>query len=279
MAKSVYDVEDYKKYLLLMEEQWSGRGMRTDLARALGCQPAYISQVLNGDRHLSLEQSEAATAFFGHSREEAHYFLLLVQFARAGTVPLRDYFRRQLDEHRDQHTDLKTRLGVAQTLTGEDQAAYYSAWYYPAIHVALTIPELQNAAKLAAYFGLDLEKVMEILEFMVATGLATREGNRYQIGTARIHLGKDSKLIANYHSHWRMRAIQSFDRSTQDDLHYSSVVTMSREDFWKLKEQLIASISDAKSVIRESPAEAVYVFNVDLFGLLDPRAGKVSSQA
>lgn len=86
---SIYDFRDYKSYL---QERSAEKGLRSgfksDLARASGCNSAYISSVLGGKAQLSLEQAERVCPFLGLGKDEAHYFLLLVQKSRAGTAPL-----------------------------------------------------------------------------------------------------------------------------------------------------------------------------------------------
>ncbi|HEY1080196.1 MAG TPA: hypothetical protein VGE46_08860, partial [Bdellovibrio sp.] len=65
----LYDFEDYKAYLRHRAE--AERGVKSALAKALNCQSAYISQVLNENAHLSLEQGDAANTFFAHSEKES----------------------------------------------------------------------------------------------------------------------------------------------------------------------------------------------------------------
>src|SRR4051812_2756633 len=98
-APEVFDYKDYKIYLAeaLAYRRHRERGAQARLAEAIHCQSAYLSMVLKGSAHLSLEQAQGTNVFFGHGELAAHVFLLLVQGARAGTPALRTYFRKQLD--------------------------------------------------------------------------------------------------------------------------------------------------------------------------------------
>src|SRR4051812_4695342 len=115
MQRDVFQFDDYKAYLnerLDDPARGGGRGSRSRLSAAMGCQTAYTAQVLKGGAHLSLEQAEAANEFLGHSEEEGAFLLLLVQLARAGTLKLRQRFHREVEKTRRARLLLKNRLGV-----------------------------------------------------------------------------------------------------------------------------------------------------------------------
>lgn len=263
--QSLFDFNDYKEYLLWREETWQGRGMRRDLAAGTGCQPAYISQVFNGNNHLSLEQAERANGVFGHTPAEAHFFMLLVQISRAGTNTLKSYFEEQIKKIKADRADLKNRFEVKAGLNKDQQLTYYSSHLYALIHVALTIEEFQTADAISEHFHIPKDKVREVLEFLTSCQLATLKKGRYEIGAGRIHLGSNSKLISRHHTNWRMKALENLDLSTPQDLHYSSVVSFSEEDWPVIKERLSIAIEDIKKIVKDSPAERLFVFNSDLF--------------
>jgi hypothetical protein len=48
--------------------------MKGKMAKAAGCHTAFISQVLNGSLHLSLEQAARLNSFFQHTKDEARFF-------------------------------------------------------------------------------------------------------------------------------------------------------------------------------------------------------------
>lgn len=269
MKKDIFDYIEYKSYLeaYISSLPRGGRGVRMALAHHMACPVSHISQVLNGKSQLSLEQAEAINSFFGHTDEEAQFFLLLVQLARAGTPSLKKRFQIQIQHASEKRLVLKDRLGVKQTLSKEDQMEFYSSWIYGAIHVMLTIPEFQTKESISKHLGLSLKKTNEILEFLVSVGLAVRSSNgHFTIGTSRIHLGSDSPLISKFHTNWRIRSIQSLEKeNTSEDLHYSSAVTLSHSDVIKMKALLVHYIQEVKKIIKDSPAEIPFSFNLDFF--------------
>lgn len=272
MKKNIFDYKDYKTYLedYITSQPKGGRGLRGSLAEKMGVPVSHISQVLNGKSQLSMEQAEAANEFLGHTDDEAQFFMLLVQLNRAGTPELRKRLNRQVQQILEKRLILKERLGVTSApLSAEQQSIFYSSWLYAAVQVALTIPRYRVKEEISSYLGISLKKTGEILEFLVSNGLAVQnKKGQYEVGTARIHLGSDSPLISKFHSNWRLQAIKSLEREDHfDDLHYSSVVTISAADFMRIKSILVKNIEDIKPIIRDSPAEDVHCLCLDFFRL------------
>jgi uncharacterized protein (TIGR02147 family) len=264
---SVFDYRDYKAFLLDHVNNRSTRGERNRLATAIGCHNGYISQVLNGTAHFSLEQAELINQFLSHSKDQAHYFLLLVQYGRSGSVNLRLHFQEQLAALKEKQFVLKDRLRYKQTLTREDQATFYSSWQYGAVHVLVSIPGCDDEQGLSDYLNLPLERVREIVEFLRSIGLVKRDKGKLVIGTNRIHLESDSPMIAKHHSNWRLRAMQTMDDRRPENLHYSSVITASIEDSAKIREIMVQAIEKIRAVVRSSPNERGYAYSLDFFGL------------
>ena len=57
------------------------------------------------------------------------------------------------------------------------------------------------------------------------------------------------------------------DQAKDEDLHYSTVVTLSEQDFRKIKESLLQTIEEARETIRKSPEEKLCSFCVDFYEL------------
>ena len=263
----VFDFLDYKEFLVeVANERGQRSGFKTALATVCGCNGAYISSIFSGNAHLSLEQAERACSFLAFTTDEAHYFLILVQMARSGTVSLRTYFRSQADALRQNHLNVEMRLKMSKTLKRRDEGQYYSSWVYAAIHVALSIPQLAKSADaLASYFNLSLWQVKNALKFLVQAEMAVENQGVYKIGPKQIHLGKKSAHLQQHHSNWRLKAIQSLETTQDTGLHYSSVVTLSRDDSFKIKELLLEAVKRSVDEIVASPEEEVFALTLDFF--------------
>lgn len=266
LEADIFEFRDYKAYLLAVLER-SPRGTRKAMANAAQCQTAYISHVLNGQAHLSLEQAEALSRFVGHGRKEARFFLLLVEFTRAGTASLRKLLSEQLDDMRGANLSIKERVGVKETLSREDQATYYSAWYYAAIHVLTTLPHARTKEAIARFLDLPLQKVAEIADFLLSVGLVESGENGFRIGKSQIHLEKDSPLISKHHANWRIQALRSLDHARAEDLHFSSVFTISKTDREKIRTILVQSLESSVNLIKTSKEERICAMTLDFFDL------------
>lgn len=268
MKKLLFEYTDYKAYLLdRIESDEQARGLRIKISKFIGCQPSYFSQVLNSKPHLMLEQASQLNHFFQHTPLEAQYFILLVNYARAGTPDLRRHFSEQMAELQKSRFNLKKRFKKVDRISESAQQKYYSAWYYAAIHMALLIPRLQTIPRLAEHFHLPLPLVTEVIEFFESVGLVTHTKGALQVTQKRVHLERESEFIRGHHIHWRSQALQSAEKNLPQDLHYSVVTSISHEDFAKIKEILVKSVEAARELIGPSENETVCALTLDLFQL------------
>lgn len=265
--KTVFDYRSYKSYVTdsLDDLQHAKSGQRSRLARFIPCHSAYVSQVLNGNAHFSLEQGEKINTFLGHTEEESLFFLTLIQFERAGTTSLQNLFKKQLDAMLKKRDDLKQRLTYDKTLDAINEGVYYSSWHYAAIHVLVSIPNIDSKDAIARTLKVSNKRVAEVLEFLCRVGLVAEKKGKYSVGVNRIHLGSDSPHIGKHHTNWRFKAINSLDAPSDQDLHYSSVVTMSEKDAEKIRKILIEAIESVRAVVRASPEENIYCYGLDFF--------------
>ncbi|MBV2167941.1 MAG: TIGR02147 family protein [Bdellovibrio sp.] len=264
---SIYEYKDYKKFLIDWMEQapQKGRGMRKQLAEAISCQTAFITHVLSGDYHLSLEQAEASARWMGLNEQESEFLLLLVMHQRAGTKSLENLLRRQISERRDQQAVLKKRVNIQESLTLEDQATYYGSWHYAAIHMALLNPSLRTIEGLQKYFQLPPAKLMSVLDFLVARGLVKQEKGLFKVAQPVLHLELNSPLLTQHHTHWRLKAIDSIGTKSFENLHYSGVISLSKEDYEWVRERLSHLLKDVVDKLKDSPDEQLACLNFDWF--------------
>jgi uncharacterized protein (TIGR02147 family) len=276
----IFDFRDYKKYLnTALSTEGANRGSRSRLAEKLRCQTAFISHVLNGNSHFSLEHAVVISQFLGHTPEESRYFILLVSLGRAGTKALEEHFNTQIAEIQRKRTQIKERISTDRSLSLETQMRYYSAWYYSAIHVATSIPQCRTRDAIATALGLAPALVAECLEFLMEHSLVITEKGRYTIGPVRIHLGADSPIISKMHSNWRLQALQSLERpisATAADLHYSGAITLSRKDAKRIRDVLLKAIDQTEQIFRPSSEEVVYCVAMDWFHLSNGSANDLA---
>jgi len=196
------------------------------LADYLRCQVAFISQVLSGSPHLSLEHAIQTTHFLEMGVEETEFFMILVHSGRAGSHELKKYYAKQISQIKERRQKISERIEVKSNLDLESQTTYYSSWIYAAAHILLSVAEFQSPNRIAEHLRLPLVLINETIEFLVSVGLAEKKKEKYIIGTARIHLPAASPLISKHHISWRMQAIQSLEGRGPESLHYSLVMSL-----------------------------------------------------
>ena len=82
-----------------------------------------------------------------------------------------------------------------------------------------------------------------------------------------IHLDKNSPMIYKHHTNWRLEGIKALESQNNDNLHYSSILAIAREDAQKIKQMLLKALEDIEPVVAPSPEEELYSLCMDLFKL------------
>jgi uncharacterized protein (TIGR02147 family) len=269
MKNNLFDFANYKTYLSekITHEASLDRSYRKKLVEHVGIQPSYLSQILNGKPDFTLEQAYRLNHYLLHDKVESRYFILLVEKSRAGTSELKQFFYEQLDEIRALRFNLKKRLKETDDISQEDKHKYYSAWFYSATYVILSIPHFQSIKSIALRFNLPEELIAEVISFLESCGLIEKKGGIYHVTKKRIHLDRESTFIQRHHINWRSQALLSTEKNLASDLHFSSVAALSVTDFEKIKEIFFKAIADAREVIRSSPEEDIIVVALDVFKL------------
>ena len=268
----LFKYRDYKRYLLdlLETRKGSSRGTRSALAKAAQCQLAYVSQVFNGHAHFTLEQADRINGFCGHAGIEEEFFLLLVQYGRAGTASLRERFLRSmktLAAERERRLMLRAGAPVDEKLPDRQQSLYFQQWDFAAVHALTTVPGFGSPERIAERLRIPLSRVSEILDFLYAHGLIERGPGGISANYARLHLEPGSPAYVAHTSNWRLHALKSLNRKIPDcgDRHYSSVMTLSRADAQRFREKVNDFILETKRIPPETEPEELYCLLVDFF--------------
>ncbi len=267
MKTSIYDFKSYKEYLKawIGQQPHNGHGSKSVIAKYTQCNPAYVTQVLNGNAHFSLEQIEKLKPILALDEDEFDFFVLLVERERAGTTTLNKYFTLKIEKVLQARKQIKNRVKNEDLLSEEVQVKYYSSWLNMAVHMALTIPSFQSISSVAYQLGTSERSVKDTVDFLLKYGIIAEIKTGYRIGTKRFHLSHDSPLISKHHSNWRLQVLKSLDQKKEDNLHYSSVISISQNDYAKIRNDLLGAIENAKAIVKDSPEETLVSFCVDFF--------------
>jgi uncharacterized protein (TIGR02147 family) len=266
-----FDFENYKAFLKAYESSLpkNGRGFRSGLARRLGCQSAYVSLVLNGHNHFTLDQAYAVAEHLRLNEREAKHFMLLVQIDRASDPGYRAFLERERIQFSQENRLLQNRIQGAEALSEKNRVVYYSDWSYAAAHVMTSIPRFQNSRELEAQLGLPRAKFERVSQFLVDTGLVVEREGKLKIGPTRVHLPGTHPLVAHHHSNWRAAAMRAIENeSPEAGLHYSSVVSLSAKDARLLREKMMRWVEEFNAIVAPSSEETLMALTLDFFSPL-----------
>ena len=264
--KSLYHYNFYKDYMEdVFPPKGKGRGGRAQLARFLGCQTGFVSQVINHDSHFSLEHAYNVSRFLGHSEEEARYFVLLVQKDRAGSRELENFFWEQVKKTQTEHLEPSKKVKTSTEPSQSTLNVYYSHWLYAAVHILATIPAYQTLESLSQKLSLSPQYLRSYIDFLVENALIKQTNQTYVSEPVRLHLPKGSRLLSRHHTNWRLQAIQSLDRSQPSDIHYSAVLAFAKKDEKAVRRILLEALENIEKVISPSKEEDLYILNFDFY--------------
>ena len=269
MSKNVnlFDFSDYREYLgaWLQAAKSSKSFNLSRLAEIAGVHPTFLSHILKGNKHLSLEQAALISDHFQHTKLEQDYFMILINLDRAGTKRLRDYWLEKKSNLEAEKNKLGRRFDRHRELTTDQRAEFYSSWIYAAVWAATAISDGQTLTQLATRFNISRGRVEEILGFLVNTGLCTEKHGYYSMGEAHIHVPNESPFVVKHHLNWRMKAVQKMDTREANELFFTSPMSISSDDFSKIRERLNKLIKEAVDIAKDSKSQEVVCLNIDFF--------------
>ena len=186
----LYSFDSYKKYFNAWVKSKSnkGHGEYRRLSMALGVSTTLISQIFNGDKDLSLELAAEATDYLHLNDDESDYFILLVEFSKAGSIKLKNKIARQLKERQDKAKKLENRLKKDSALDETAKQIYFSSWLYPAIRILVDINKYNTAEEIAERLHVPVNYVSKCLDFLIKNQIIIKKGQQLQMGPAHILL-------------------------------------------------------------------------------------------
>lgn len=265
---SIFEAESYKSFVeqLIASMPRKGRGQFSKIAEHLGLHPTRVSQIFKGELHLTADQAQSLTKFFGLSALDSEYFVTLVLRDRAETKDLRALFEGQLERMQVKSRQIINRVPRDLVMTSEQKAEFYSSWFYSAIRLATSMEGTHDVNSLSEFFGMDRARVQQVLEFLLQTGLCVIKEGRIQMGAKTTHLEQTSPLVLRHHSNWRVRALNRHEALTESELAYTCPVSLHHEDMLAVREMLSQVIEKfLKRVTASEPADTLACLNVDWF--------------
>ena len=263
---TLFAITDYRTFIReKINENQKIRGYQARLSKAAGVHGSYISRVLNSHVHLTSDQAANLAEFWRLDAEETDYFLDLVLLERSTSSALKARIGQRLSAIRRSRENLAKRFSGAHALNSENRGVYYSAWYFSAIHMLLTIPEFRTAQKISARLLLHPELVQQVLETLGKMGLAESSNSQWRTLQTDVHIAEQKMWARIHHSHWRQKSALKIQEVDPAAVHYSGVHTMSKADALKLKHEVLRFLEQSRKMIAPSPEERLVFLCCDFY--------------
>ena len=264
---SVFDSDDYKSFLKewISERPKGGRGEARRMAEKLGVSTTLISQILNGDKHFTLEAASDLCDHLGLSEQETDHFLLLIDYARAGSHGLRKRLKRRIDLSRETARKIKERFREERSLTDAEAAIYYSHWVYTGVtHLIATEPRL-TIDDISARLQVPKHMIHKVMSFLLDQGILVNDSGAMDIGTKVTVIGADSPLVVKHHQNWRLQAFNRMPFAKDSDLFITVPMSVSAEVADRIRQDLPAYFEKLAKWVGPSKSEVVRCLNIDWF--------------
>ena len=264
---TIYDTLDYKEFLQawVQDRPGGGRGEYRKMAIALRVSTTLISQVIKGDKHFALELANDLCEYLGMSDDEAEHFLLLIDFARAGSVSYRKRLQRRLEKARAAALNLKNRIDTDRELSDSQSAIYYSSWVYTGLsHIIACNPEI-TIDQIIDRLRLSRSATLEVLRFLIESGIVLQKEGGLDLGHKRTHLPASSPLVVKHHQNWRLQGFGKMNFANEEDLFSTFPMSLSDETAVQIRRELPAFVEKITKWVIPSPSQSTHCMNIDWF--------------
>lgn len=266
----VFAYLDYRSYLrdYYNERKSRGRGFsyRAFSRKAALKSPNYLKLVIDGERNLSPTMAKRFAEACGLSDDSARYFVDLVAFNQAASGSERNKHYASLTGFRRYRKAHKLDLA---------HAAYYGAWYMPAIRELAASSDFQADPQWLAERLLPpitQSEAQQALDTLLDLGLLVRNAQG-EIVQADVLLSTGPETrgvhIMNFHRAMMDRAMDSMDLIAPEDRDISSLTLALGESGLRLFKQRLQRFRRELlelSALEDDPEQVVQI-NLQLFPL------------
>jgi len=263
----IFDFLSYRSYLTAWIESQGKRayGLKGKIAEALGISSSLVSQILKSEKSLTPDQTSDLSDFMGLNEIESDYLHLLVEHDRAGSRKFREKLARKITALQVQSRQIGKRVPRNQELTDEQKAIYYSSWLYTGIRNLTGITEMNTVDTIATHLHLNRTVVGRVVRFLIENDLCKETESGITYGPASTHVDKESPFVNKHHQNWRLQAIQQMEGKHDDDLFFSSPMSLSLEAAEEIRKLLPSVIQSVMKISAPSSSEITACLNIDWF--------------
>ncbi len=263
--KKAFSYKSYKEFLKDFIEL-EGRGAVGALATAADCNRTYLSQSLTSKVQLTPDHILGISQYLQLPAEEENFLLLLLLHERSTSVKNQAIIKKKMDAAIQEQLVLTKNINQkndSKDLSEASKAQYYSTWKYAAVHSLTSIDEFQTAATIAKRLHLNDAETRQVLNFLEDCQLIKNSKEKWIHTGKNIHTPSESVYTRLHHANWKNKAVD--DTHNKQSIHYTTVFSLEKKHYEKIKEQLIDYISAQRDKVHASGSEEVFCFSCDLF--------------
>ncbi len=268
MQIQVFDYQDYKKYINDWASQLpkAGHGFYRKMAMQLNVSTTLLSQIFKGDKQISLELAHNISGYLGMNDKEAEFFILLVEFEKAGSHGLKELFLKKIKSTQKELKDLSRRIEKDIEITDLTKSIYYSDWLYTGVRNLIAIDRYSNINQLAEYLNLPIQKLRAVIDFLAENNFCILQKNGHlKVGPQKTFISKDSPWVNQHHQNWRVKAMAQMPINKNENLFYTGPMSLSHDVAFKIKDEISKFIDQLYKEVGPSKSETVRCLNIDWF--------------
>lgn len=267
MIVKIYHFDSYKEFVnaWVSQQPHNGHGEFRRMSVALDISTTMVSQIFRGEKELSLELACDFCEYLSLSDEESDFFLLLVEYSRAGSFKLKTKLMKQIRNQQEVAKKLENRLKKEHALDEQAKQQYYSTWIYPAIRILSDIPEVNAAEEISQRLQIPKNQIIRVLNFLIEHKIIIKKDEKLSMGPAHIYLPPSDPLATRNLQNWRQLAFQKMNFQTDETFFYSGQYALSKEVADQLRRQLPDIIENILKLVRPSPSQTTRCLNIDFF--------------
>jgi hypothetical protein len=122
-----------------------------------------------------------------------------------------------------------------------------------------------NSEQLAQRLALPVQRVNDILNFLIQTGLSTQKNGVMKLGPTKTIVDNSSPHLQRHHMNWRVKALESVSRPSDSNQFYTAPMTIRKADAEKLRKQIVALTDQAERYMETPDPEAFCCLLIDWF--------------
>jgi uncharacterized protein (TIGR02147 family) len=265
---SLFSYTDYREYLIDIVQERKLKGKtNAELAKVMGCQAAYLSQVLVGKVEFTEDHIVRLCEHLAFNDVETEYLLLLLRLGKAGSPDLRKYLIRQRERLKVAAEDLEERLPSEKINAVEEPSLYYASSFLPSIvHLATSCKSLRSKQAIAARFSLEPKVVQEHLDLLEKYKMIEFKNGEWIYSGGSRHFPKRSPLDKQMQFARRLLAMNKMSQSSNEqDVHYSAIFSADEKTLALLRKHFHKSIEYVHKTVDPVEGEDVFGICLDVF--------------